>query len=268
MYFSYQQHKRAFTIYAGATYTSFEPHVHSHLELVFLREGGKTIAFADNKSVTLEKGDLFVSFPNQIHYYRDVEKPIKADIFIISPAMCPEFKKFFETSLPQIPVIKNANENPIILSALDVLVNNLSPDDKFAETIVRGAVLVLLSEYFRQVPLIQKSSHNTDTTKDIISFCYQNYTGDISLSSIAASLHISRYYVSHLFTERLNISFNDYINSLRIRKACELLKSGEYSITEAAHSVGYNSVRTFDRCFIKIKGLTPREYRAKALKKT
>lgn len=267
MYFSFQKQNRAFTIHPAAKYTSMEPHVHTHLELVFLREGGKIEAHTDNKSVLLSQGDLFLVFPNQVHHYKDVEKPIKADIFLLSPAMCPEFEKFFENTLPESHAFKSANKNTVISSALDIILSCANNENEFSETTVRGGLLVLMGEYFRHIPLKEKSAHNTDTAKDIISFCYQNYTGDISLSSIAEALHISRYYVSHLFAKRLKINFSDYINSLRIRKACELLKSGQYSITETAHTVGYNSVRTFDRCFAKIKGVTPREYRTKALNK-
>jgi AraC-like DNA-binding protein len=46
-----------------------------------------------------------------------------------------------------------------------------------------------------------------------------------------------------------------------------MLKAGEQPITEIAYAVGYNSVRTFDRCFLMSKGTTPREYRLKALEK-
>ncbi len=267
MYFSLQQQNRAFTIFTNAKYLTFEPHLHSHIELVFMREGGKTVCFADDKSDILEEGDLFLAFPNQVHYYEDTEKPINADVLIISPAMCPEFKSFFEKYLPQSPVLKHAKDNPVILSSLNILAACASRKDEFAETMVRGSLLVLLSEYFRVAKLEKNHSKTADATKDIINFCYENYTNDISLQSIADRLHISRYYISHLFSKRLRVSFNDYINSLRVRKACELLKSGEMSVTETAHTVGYNSVRTFDRCFQKVRGITPREYRTKHLKK-
>ena len=120
---------------------------------------------------------------------------------------------------------------------------------------------MILSEFLNAAKLQKIKPHSPDTAKDIINFCYENYTNDISLQKIADQLHISRYYVSHLFAKKLHISFNDYINSLRIRKACEILKADKMSITETALAVGYNSVRTFNRCFQKIRGITPREYR-------
>lgn len=77
---------------------------------------------------------------------------------------------------------------------------------------------------------------------------------------------MSRYTISHLFGKRLNVNFCDYINAMRIRRACELLDSGKLSVTEVAYAVGYNSTRSFNRCFSKVKGCTPREYRKRQKK--
>ena len=41
------------------------PHIHSHLELIYMEEGS-SVATVDNKDFLIEKGDLFLSFPNQI----------------------------------------------------------------------------------------------------------------------------------------------------------------------------------------------------------
>ncbi|MBE6787182.1 MAG: helix-turn-helix domain-containing protein [Ruminococcaceae bacterium] len=260
MYFSFQNQKNAFTVFKNATYLTFEPHVHSHIELAFMVSGGKSRAFADEKAVTIEQGDLFLTFPNQVHYYEDIEKPMNVVLLIASPDICPEFKQYFEKYLPESPIIKNAVNNPRIKNAIELILNaNLN--NKFSETFIRGILLVILCEFLNCSTLLPIKPQGTDTAKEIINFCYENYMGDISLKKIAEALHISHYYVSHLFAKRLRISFNDYINSLRIRKACELLKTDKMSITEIALFVGYNSVRTFDRCFQKIRDMTPREYR-------
>lgn len=267
MYFSFQNQPRAFTIYQKATYLTFEPHVHSHIELVFMKKGGKTLGFADQKEVIIEEGDLFVSFPNQVHYYHDIEYPMEVTLLIASPDICPEFKKYFEGFLPETPILKNAVQNPRIKNIIKLLQNCDFENTDFAEAQLRGYLLILLGEFLNCTNLQKITANNTDITKSIITFCNENYLNNISLESIAEALHISRYYISRLFAKRLHISFNDYINSLRVRKACELLKSDKGSITEIAFAVGYNSARTFDRCFSKIRGITPREYRSKALKK-
>lgn len=47
-------------------------HLHKELELVYV-ESGKAVAYADKNSYILNKGDVFITFPNQIHYYETIE---------------------------------------------------------------------------------------------------------------------------------------------------------------------------------------------------
>ncbi len=239
------------------------PHLHSHIEIILI-ESGLSVGVADMKEAEMSEGDLFISFPNQIHYYQDVVKPVYHKIIIVSPDMCPEFGNVLKTMVPESPVLKNAASNERIVSAMNNIIDCKKSGDEYSETEVRGSMLILMSELCRNMKLIKNVSYDSDMVKDIINYCYENYANDISLQTIADELHISRYYISHLFGRRLHIGFNDYINSLRVRSAAELLKGGNKTVTEIAYMVGYNSVRTFDRCFLKIRGMTPKEYRSKA----
>ncbi len=266
MYFAVEKKKEAYQIRTGKG-LSPAPHVHNHIEIVLITEGC-TVATADLNDVAVKKGDLFIAFPNQVHYYTDRERPIAHLIYILSPDIVPEFGRIFKNMIPKSPLLKNATDNPRIASALESMVECSSADGEYTETEIRGYMLVLLSELFRSMELTEKTSLDHDLAKDIISYCYENFTSDISLQSIADDLHISRCYISRIFSRRLHIGFNDYINALRIRSACEMLKAGELPITEIAYAVGYNSVRTFDRCFMNVKGVTPKEYRFKAFEKS
>ena len=57
----------------------------------------------------------------------------------------------------------------------------------------------------------------------------------------------------------MNIGFADFVNSLRIEHACNLLEKGS-NITEIAFSSGFSSIRTFNRVFLQTLGMTPRDY--------
>ena len=70
-------------------------------------------------------------------------------------------------------------------------------------------------------------------------------------------------------SSKLKMGFNDYINSLRISNACKQLLKTDASVTEISESVGFNTLRTFNRAFMKQMGMTPSEYRRqKKMKKT
>ncbi len=265
MYFEFERKKNACDV-LKSKHLSPLPHLHEHIEIVLMKSG-VTIANADIISGTVKTGDLFIAFPNQVHYYLDQEPSVESSVLIVSPDITPEFNRIFKAMIPKNPVLKNAISNPRIVAAVESLVQCSIERGEYSETEARGCMLILLSELFRNMELVEKGNYDHDLAKDIISYCYENYTADISLQSIADALHISRCYISRIFSKRLHISFNDYINSLRIRKACEMLKAGDLTVTEIAYAVGYNSVRTFDRCFMTVRGMTPKEYRLKALEK-
>ncbi len=267
MYFYFENKNGPYRAYTGRG-LSPSPHLHSHIEIILLNKGATT-ATADSVNAEMEPGDLFISFPNQVHYY--IDEPTYNEhghiIAFISPDFCPEFSQMFKSMVPKSPVVKGAKNNPRILAAVENLVQCTENQDEYSETEARGCVLILMSEIFRNIELIEKEPYDNDLVKDIITYCYENFSTDISLQSIADELHISRCYISRLFSRRLHIGFNDYINSLRVRNACELLKKSEQSVTEIAHAVGYNSVRTFDRVFLNARNMTPKEYRQKAFEK-
>ena len=265
MYFHFETKKSAYEARLGHGLGP-TPHLHSHIEMV-LTETGTTVAFADSTEVKVEAGDLFIAFPNQIHYYIDKQRPVEHKIVIVSPDMCPEFSRIFKSMVPKVPLLKKAIENPRIVSAVENMVQCKKEQGEYSETEARGCVLILMSEIFRNIELQEKMPYDNDLVKDIITYCYENYNSDISLQAIADELHVSRCYISRLFSRRLHIGFNDYINSLRVRNACEMLKTTDLSVTEVAYAVGYNSVRTFDRAFFNTRQMTPKEYRQKAFEK-
>ena len=86
-----------------------------------------------------------------------------------------------------------------------------------------------------------------------------------ALELLEKELHISKYYVSHVMHEKLNVGFNEYVNSLRVSNACIYLLKTDMSITEISDAVGFNSIRTFNRAFAKQMKVSPSEYRATAL---
>ena len=78
---------------------------------------------------------------------------------------------------------------------------------------------------------------------------------------MAKELNINKYYLSHIFSEKINISFPDFINSLRVEEAMKLLNETKLSVTQVCEASGFSNPRTFNRAFKKANGQSPREYR-------
>lgn len=239
------------------------PHLHRHIEIIYVKKGS-AIAVCGDMQTDVESGDLFIAFPNQIHYYLANPRTMDIVLLIASPDLCPEFKQDFKSYLPECPVLKWASVNPKIAAAIENIIESSSVKTRYSDPEIKGNLMILLSELLKSLPLEKKKRYDSDLLTEILIYCYDNYTEDISLRTLADALNVSHYYISHIFNQRLHTSFRDYINSLRIEKACDMLKANDLTITEIAFAVGYNSTRTFNRCFQKGMNITPREYREKS----
>ncbi|MBQ8716522.1 MAG: AraC family transcriptional regulator [Clostridia bacterium] len=245
---------------AGNKHLRHAAHLHSHLELVIFLDGHAT-AFCDTERVDLQAGDVFLTFPNQIHRYESFEKECYY-IFLINPEILPELSSVFLDSLPTSALLRGMAQDEEVLSLAKRLCDMDGDDSPFAKVKRNGYLLALLSKLLQHMELGDIIPGDSHALKTIVNFCARNFRKELSLSLLENELHISRYYISHLFSDKLKMSFNDYINSLRVSSACTYLKSDDKSVTEISSLVGFGTLRTFNRAFSKQMGQTPSEYRA------
>ena len=88
----------------------------------------------------------------------------------------------------------------------------------------------------------------------------------LTLSDLAAELGTNRTYLSNYLNRELNVSFYDYVNSFRVKRACRMIDSDpDVSVHDIVESCGFNSVSTFRRSFTREIGRTYGEYRKNVL---
>ncbi len=91
-----------------------------------------------------------------------------------------------------------------------------------------------------------------------------HYTEPLQLSRIAELAGVSPGYLSRLFPEHLDATFNDYLNSIRLDRAEELLIENRLSVKEIARATGYQDPNYFSRIFKKFKGQSPSAYHGRS----
>lgn len=84
---------------------------------------------------------------------------------------------------------------------------------------------------------------------------------DMTLESIAASLYISKSYLSRMFLNVMGEQFADYVRSVRIDHACDLLRNTNLKNKDIVERCGLKDVPSFYRLFKTVKGVTPLQYR-------
>lgn len=95
----------------------------------------------------------------------------------------------------------------------------------------------------------------------ICNYMNEHYSEKITLNSIADSVGFSKYYISRLFKQHTGVTIIDYLIKVRLDKAKELLKTGEYSIKQISFMVGYSEPNYFTWSFKKYLGISPIKYR-------
>jgi len=108
---------------------------------------------------------------------------------------------------------------------------------------------------------ISKIQKGKIDVNSIVDYINNNFSQDISLENLAYDSNISTPHLSRLLKESLGMSFQQYLNNQRVKKAKYYLKNTSKSIDEISNQCGFNSRFTFIRMFKLLEGITPTQYR-------
>ena len=236
---------------------NFSAHIHDDIELVYMKSGSGT-AFCDGQRYTLTSNSWFLVFPNQVHHYSDFSNA-ECIVLIIKPSQLLRYNQFFIKGTPNSALCTFHNGDDRGLARLIETALDEYTQDGYSDII--AAYLTALFGKLLSFYNIEKESFSRDNVLRILQYCAMHYKDEITVSSVAKSLSLSRSSVSHIFSARISMNFCNYINSLRLKEAEELLMNKDYSVTEAANMSGFPTIRTFNRAFFKKYGVSPSAYR-------
>lgn len=118
----------------------------------------------------------------------------------------------------------------------------------------------IFQQYCEQCLSSRVCSLHDKITKAIV-YIDEHLQDHLGLETIAAKVNMSESYFSHLFKQTVGISFIEYLNEARIRRAQTLLTSTDLKINEIAAMVGIQNPNYFSILFKKLRGISPIEYR-------
>ena len=101
-------------------------------------------------------------------------------------------------------------------------------------------------------PAVMKLTHHIN----------ESFDKPLTLEDAAKSIGMDRTYLSKLFHSNTGFTFKSYLSIIRIKHAKELLRESGKSVTEIAHSCGFEDSNYFSTVFKKSENMTPLEYRS------
>lgn len=157
--------------------------------------------------------------------------------------------------------------------AVKVIIVTAYDDFKYAQKALRaGAVDFILKPLKRQEvkDALLRVGRQIETVeegaKDVIDqirdYMEENYAqSSLSLSKVAEKYYLNSSYLSRIFRKKTGVPFVEYLNKIRIKHACDYLKSGNWKVYEIAEKVGIPNPDYFGRCFRKYMGISVNDYK-------
>ena len=83
---------------------------------------------------------------------------------------------------------------------------------------------------------------------------------NFDVECLCQAIHLSQPQTYRKIKALTNLSITEFIRNIRLKKAAQLLASGNQSISEVAYEVGFSDPNYFTKCFVKLYGQTPSEF--------
>ena len=100
---------------------------------------------------------------------------------------------------------------------------------------------------------------------DVLQWTKEHLTENIGIDDVAQRFHYSKYYFCRFFKKHTGKTYNEYLNTLRINYAVELMKQGK-SATYCCMECGFDDLSYFIKLFKRVTGYTTNEFRSNLLK--
>lgn len=250
-------------------------HVHPNLFELTVAKQGRGIITTNRVSVPIELGDIYLSFPGDIHQIEsDAQKPL-GYLFLAFQTddanFSEEFKRIVQRCIfAEMRVIRNRRIGDLV----EALLAELNVEQVYSDALI-SAILQQIMIY-----LIREFSNEGSGTRSLFSsdaefLCYRIMNDiDVHLFSsdgpggVAERLNYNYSYLSKLFRRVTHTTIREYYRDKRLESARLLLEENKLKITQIAEMLHYSYVQTFSRSFKEKYRVAPKEYQLEHARKS
>lgn len=186
-------------------------------------------------------------------------------------------------SLDSFQPILSQKEYPHVHTLAQAVIRELEEQKPSFQISAKGLLLSLYIEIYRiqssdkngggaadqekeKAPEAERKTENALVIAPALNYIEENYMQQFTIEYLADLCHWSPTHFRRVFHDIMGTSPLDFVNNTRISKACHLLRSTEESVLDISEMVGFHSVSSFNRYFVKIMQMSPRDYRKQILK--
>lgn len=157
-----------------------------------------------------------------------------------------------------------AAENPIFASLVSAVFEEMKQKNVYHQECARGLVYTMLFEIarFNGMSAEQTLGRNGGLRLEkAIAYVEKNYANNFRIADMANECHMSETHFRRVFQEKMKMTPIEYVNFVRVKKACELIDKTDISMEDVAERVGFITPSTFNRNFRRIIGTSPYQWK-------
>lgn len=247
------------------------PHWHESGELLFCLKGSLEINFKNYKCMLLPDDMLFIN-SNQVHSSRSpiigqflaIQFPLKFLDMITEGKYLNEF--IFSPH-----EISNTKE---ISSRLKYISINFNKTNLSTHISVKAKIYelfaLLCDHYIVPVANIREIESNKHLKKmEVINhYISNNFHRELSIEEVSRLFNYNASYFSRMYKKFMGVTYTEYLNSLRLDNAFQMLRDSDQTVLEISLQSGFANVKTFYNVFKKKFHLSPQQYRNKYFRKS
>lgn len=253
-------------------------HYHKELEILVILEGSLEV-YVEEELHNMQKGDVLLIGSSQLHRDRTyADSGLKYIVFqfdigqYFDPTTMPYIKYFSETRRPLSHLNYIFTENQKAKRQLYDCVEEIYRESKTKGEGYEIAVSILIKKIL--LTLLRSDArkllnHKDDTEilrlKPALDYIEQNINEKIQVEDASKIINISYYYFVKYFKKVMGMSFTEYVNYRKIKRAERILLTRDISISQVGETIGMPNMAHFYKTFRKYNDCSPSEFRKKML---
>lgn len=256
----------------GFEITPIHSHLHEQLEINLMISGEMSVN-VENRSYQLSPNDAVLCNPFAVHsgkwlsssgeksfigFSIDLGKMLNFELSPLAES-CKElfeykckFDEFYPANTSRIPYI--------LQELLAVYLKKDNANECRALSLTYELLEELFAKHFHPANNHSSSCKNINFLRDLAVFINDNYTKDITTSTVAKAMFMETSQFCHTFKRNFGVCFSNHLCKFRCIRATELYKNSDKPISEIASAVGFSDYCYFSKSFKKHIGISPAKY--------
>ncbi len=248
-------------------------HFHNLLEVGICRSGRGEMVLNDR--IENYGPDMVTVIPKNYPHTTNSEKGMKSAweyLFLDPETLLKEYYDGNEVAFRRLlnligrdAFMAGTADCPQLAGIVDSILEEMKDKRAFYVEKVKGLLTALLFEIARisekgQIQPVRMHS-GMDQIRNALRYVDRHYSEPVRIEDLAKACNISETHLRRLFSAYINMKPVEYLNMVRVLRACEMLRSSNETMAAVAVRCGFSTISTFDRNFRAVIGVTPLQWK-------